>query len=150
MLDTLLVVRGESCRRFELAIGVDLANPSSAAYEFVTPLAMHVEGTPPPATASGWFFHSGAKNIVATHWEPVVSLGSPETGPPTLKGFRVRLLEVGGHAGRVPLHVFRPVQYARQIDFLGDTILELGVDNDKIMIDFGPHEFLELEALWQR
>jgi alpha-mannosidase len=150
MLDTLLVVRGETARRFELAIGVDLGNPASAAFEFVTPLAVHLAVTPPPATTSGWFFHSGAKNIVATHWEPVVSRGSPETGPPQVKGFRVRLLEVGGHAGRVPLHVFRPVQYARQIDFLGDTILELGVDNDKIMIDFGPYEFLELEALWQR
>ncbi len=42
------------------------------------------------------------------------------------------------------------MNYARQVDFLGETILELYVDDDKIMLDFGPYELLEVEAHWIR
>ncbi len=157
MLDTLLVVRGETARRFTLAIGVDLPQPAAAALELLEPPLVHFETTPPPVNLSGWFFHAGAKNIVATHWEPLVdepaesaAEGATPTGSAGIKGFRARLLEISGHAGRVPLRAFRPVSYARQVDFLGETILELYVDDDKIMLDFGPYELLEVEVHWIR
>jgi alpha-mannosidase len=151
MLDSLLVVRGETARRFELAIGVDLPYPAAAALDFITPQAVHYETTPPAAGASGWFFHAGTKNVVATHWAPIVDdqpAPAADNAPRQVKGFRARLLEIAGTGGRVPLHAFRPLKHARQVDFLGNTILELSVDDDKIMLDFGPHEFLEVEALW--
>lgn len=153
MLDTLLVVRGETARRFELAIGVDLPYPAAAALEFVTPAALHRDTASPGRTASGWFFHTGARNVVATHWRAIgddEAPGGEGSQARAIKGFRARFLEIGGTAGRVPLRPFRPVKYARQVDFLGDTILELAIDDDKIMLDFGPHEFLEVEALWER
>jgi alpha-mannosidase len=152
MLDTLLVVRGETARRFELAIGVEVPFPAAAALDLVTPHAVRYETGPPAKNASGWFFHTGAKNIVATRWCPIVAdeSGAGSTSPRQVKGFRARFLEVGGAAGRVPLRAFRPVKYARQVDFLGATILELAIDDDKIMLDFGPYEFLEVEALWER
>ena len=68
----------------------------------------------------------------------------------TVKGFAARLLEIGGEAGRTPLRAFRRLASARQVDFLGETILELSVDDDKIMLDFSAHEFIELEALWAK
>jgi hypothetical protein len=61
-----------------------------------------------------------------------------------------RLLEIGGTPGRVPLRLLRSAVAARQVDFVGETILELPVDNDKIMLDFGAFEFIEVEILWQR
>ena len=155
MLDTLLVVRGETARRFTLAIGVDVAHPAAAAMELLAPPLVHFETGPPPRNPSGWFFHVGAKNIVATHWEPLfdesgeASEAAPN-GSPAIKGFRTRLLEISGQAGRVPLRAFQGVNYARQVDFLGETILELYVDDDKIMLDFGPYELLEVEAHWIR
>ncbi len=148
MLDTLLVVRGETARRFSLAIGVDLPFPAAAALEHLEPQLVEFESSAPAKSASGWFFHVGAKNVVATHWEPIYA--TDESPARTVKGFRVRLLEVGGTAGRVPLRAFRALTYARQVDFLGETILELYVDDDKIMLDFGPCELLEVEALWIR
>jgi alpha-mannosidase len=152
MLDSLLVTRGETARRFEMAIGVDLPYPAAAALAQITPEIVHHELGAPATRASGWFFHAGAKNVVGTHWQPLVDDPSPGASPagegqPT-QGFKARLLEIGATAGRVPLHAFRPVATARQVDFLGETILELFVDDDKIMLDFGAHEFLEVEALW--
>lgn len=153
MLDTLLVVRGETERRFELAIGVDLPHPAAAAFDLITPQTRHFESGPPATNSTGWFFHTGAKNVVATHWRPIFDESADETAAGTVrrpvKGFAARLLEIGGSAGRVPLRAFRPMASARQVDFLGETILQLSVDDDKIMLDFGAHEFLEVEALWK-
>ncbi len=152
MLDTLLVVRGETARGFSLAIGVDLPHPAATAIEHLQPKLFDAQTSPPAKNATGWFFHVGAKNVVATHWEPICSppSGEKNSAAPTIKGFRVRLLEIGGTAGRVPLRAFRSIEYARQVDFVGETILELYVDDDKIMLDFGPFELLEVEALWIR
>jgi alpha-mannosidase len=150
MLDSLLVVRGETARRFTFGIGVDLPQTAAAAVELLQPALILHENSSPPKNATGWFFHTGAKNLIATHWEPLYAKPSEEPDPVlrTVKGFRVRLLEIGGTAGRVPLRAFKPLNYARQVDFLGETILELYVDDDKIMLDFGPHELVEIEAHW--
>jgi len=150
MLDSLLVVRGESRRTFRLALGVDLAHPAAAAMQQLEPRLLRPEQSPAPAAASGWFFHVGAKNVVATYWEPLFDAAAESGDESAIKGFRVRLLEIDGNAGRVPLRAFRSLAYARQVDFVGETILELYVDDDKIMLDFGPYELLEVEAHWIR
>jgi alpha-mannosidase len=148
MLDSLLVARGESARRFTLGVGVDLEHPAADAGELLLPASMHLETGPPPKSASGWFFHLGAANVIATHWRPLVEATVPG-GPAQVAGFGARLLEVAGRAGRVPLRAFRSVAQARQVNFLGEPILELTVDDDRIMLDFGPHELLEVEARWK-
>ncbi len=108
MLDTLLVVRGETARRFALAIGVDVPHPGRRGNGAVGIRRSSISTTgPPPRNPSGWFFHVGAKNIVATHWEPLFdesgeAAEAAPNGSPAIKGFRTRLLEISGQAGRVP------------------------------------------------
>ncbi len=148
MLDSLLVVRGETRDAFRFGLGVDLPHPAISAMQLLEPRYLRFEPAAAPNVNSGWFFHLGAKNLVATHWEPLLD-SADESGTP-VQGFRVRLLEVAGSAGRVPLRAFKPIAYARQVDFVGETILELYVDDDKIMLDFGPYELLEIEAHWIR
>jgi alpha-mannosidase len=152
MLDSLLVVRGETTRRFKVGIGVDLPQSAAAALEFVTPPTLSFDAGPPPTNNSGWFFHLGAKNVVATHWRPLVdaAVDAPVAGDSTapVHGFRARLLETAGQSGRVTLRAFRNVTRARQVDFFGQTLLELPVDNDKITLDFAAHEWIEVEAYW--
>jgi alpha-mannosidase len=152
MLDSLLVVRGETARRFSLGIGVDLPQPAAAALEFVTPETSWFDAGPPPASSSGWFFHLGAKNVLATHWQALTDAGpdQPPVGESTVpvRGFHARLLETAGQSGRVTLRAFRNVARARQVDFFGQTLLELPVDNDKITLDFAAHEWIEVEAFW--
>jgi hypothetical protein len=136
-----------------LGIGVDLPQPAAAAVEFMTPpCAWHGEG-PPGASASGWFFHLDARNVVATHWEPLAGeaadKSTPDGGAGPVQGFRARLLETAGRSGRVTLRTFRAVARARQIDFLGQTLLEAPVDDDRITLDFAGYEWIEVEAVWR-
>jgi len=46
------------------------------------------------------------------------------------------------------LRPFRPVARARQVDFLGQTLVEAPLEGDQIMLDFAAHEWIEVEAIW--
>jgi len=139
MLDTLLVVRGERRRRFQLGIGAGLAHPASEALALVEPPVVVPGVAAPAAAASGWLFHLDAKNIVATHWETVLE-GERAVG------FRVRLWETEGRAGRVHLRAFKHLASARQIDLHGNTLMELTIDNDRVALDVSSYEWLAIEA----
>jgi alpha-mannosidase len=144
MLDTLLVVRGESRRRFRLGLGFDLPYALPAALELISPLPI-AEGTAPPRpAASSWLFHVDARNLVATHWEPLVETSAE----PRVAGFRVRLLEIEGRGGRARLRAFRPIASARQTDFQHQTLATLPTQDDAIQIDFAAHEWVQVEARW--
>ena len=137
-LDTLLIVRGETSRRFRLGIGIDLPHPVPAALGFLAPETV-LRGVPSPPATSGWLFHLDARNVVATHWEPICSESQVE-------GFRVRLLETDGRQVKLGLRCFRPVQSARKINSGDTSPTELPVNGDKITISMGPHEWAEVEA----
>ncbi|MGD9644397.1 MAG: hypothetical protein AB7U73_01710 [Pirellulales bacterium] len=147
MLDTLLVVRGESRREWRLGIGVDLPNATAAAIDFVTPMASLRAAAPPGGQSSGWLFHLEAPHIVATHWEPL--WGQPPHGDRVV-GFRARLLDAEGRPGRVRLRTPRPVSTARQVDFLGQTLVMLVTSGDSAMVDFSAYEWVEIEVLWHQ
>ena len=140
MLDTLLVVRGESQRRFRLGIGAGLGHPAQHALALIDPPIVVACGAQPQA-ASGWLFHIDAKNVVATHWEAIQD-GDRVTG------FRARLWETEGRAGRVNLRCFRPPTAARKIGFSGQTLSDLTIEGDTVAIDFTPFESLEVEGSW--
>jgi hypothetical protein len=140
MLDTLLIVRGESRRRFRLGIGAGLAHPAEHAIALIDPPAI-VACSAPPQAASGWLFHLDAKNVVATHWEAVDEGGR-------VAGFRTRLWETEGRAGRVHWRVYRPPGSARRVGFNGQKLADLPIEGDTIAVDFSPFEWLEIEGRW--
>ncbi len=140
MLDTLLNVRGETRQRFSLAIGVDVAHPTVEAFDLIGGGDYQsIVDVPRGASGSSWWFHLDAKNVVATHWEPVVELGQ-------VVGFRVRLLETEGHSGRVHLRCFAVPRSARQCDFTGATLVTLNLADDKVLIDLAANEWAEVEV----
>ncbi|MBX3414990.1 MAG: hypothetical protein KF708_20060 [Pirellulales bacterium] len=141
MLDTLLVVRGEGARHFRLGIGAELDYPLREAMELITPHTWSSRGTRPRAT-SGWLFHLDARNVIATNWEPLVEDGR-------VVGFRARFLETSGRSGRAELRTFRRAESARQVNFLGQTLSSLRVEDDTIHIDLGRREWVQIEARWQ-
>jgi len=138
-LDTLLVVRGETARTFRLGIGVNLTHPVPAALDFLAPDHVHQEQARAASGGSGWLFHVDAKNVIATHWSPIRS-------GDRITGFRARLLETEGRAGRVSLTSFRPIKSARKTDFQGKQPTELSAQGDKIPLDLKAHEWAQLEA----
>ena len=141
-LDTLLIVKGETARSFRLGIGIDLPQPVTAAVDFIAP-AVEIEQTAaPPLNPSGWLFHLGAKNVMATAWQPLEEEGR-------LVGFAARLLETEGRNTRCHLRCFRSIGQAETTDFRGEDRNELSVQDDRISIDIAAHEWLQIEARWE-
>jgi hypothetical protein len=42
------------------------------------------------------------------------------------------------------------VSLARRTNYLGETLGELSVEEDKIAVDLAPHEWAQIEAWWIR
>jgi len=143
-LDTLLVVRGERARHFRLGIGVDLPHPMAAALDFLMP-EMVVRGVPASARDSGWLFHVDVRNVVATCWEPLWA-PSGDASRDRIDGFRVRLLETDGRRVVVGLRSFRAPASAVKLQRGDVPPTELSVQDDRITIQLGPHEWAEIEA----
>jgi alpha-mannosidase len=61
-------------------------------------------------------------------------------------GLVFHLLETSGQAGRCRLRMFRNPLGARQVDFLGETIVELSIDGDAVLVDLTPHELARIEV----
>ncbi len=142
MLDTLLLVRGESARRFQLGVGIELTHPMHEALSLLAPPPMVYQTAAPPSPSnSSWLFHVDAKNVVATHWEPVVE-GDQVTG------FRVRLLETTGRPARVGLSCFREPDRAKQVNFRGEPLSDCKIEEGKIRLELAAHEWTEVEAMW--
>ncbi len=142
MLDTLLVTRGETARRYRIALGLGIKQPMAAALDLLAPPALLAEPTTAPAVgATSWFFHIDAKNVVATHWSPIVEDGKPV-------GFRTRLLETLGRPAKVRISALHPIATAQEVDFLGKTVYDLTTEDGNAIAELSAGQWLALEARW--
>jgi len=143
MLDSLLIVRGERQRSYQLGIGIDLPNPVQAAMGLLAPpMAVGQTAAPPSPAASGWLFHIDSRSVVATHWEPLIENDC-------IIGFRTRLLETTGRPGRAKLSCFRSVATARRVDFRSQPLADCQIDDGRVVLDLTANEWTELEARWE-
>ena len=142
MLDTLLIVKGETARRFRLGVGFDIPHPHQEALGMlVDPILVESGSGPPAAGNTSWMFHLDAKNVVATRWEPLFDGGK------TI-GYRVRLLETAGRQAKTRLRSFRQVTSARLVDFRGEQLRQCQVEEDAVLVEMGPFQWAEIEATW--
>ena len=142
MLDSLLITRGETARRFRLGIGVELPHAIHAATTFHLPDMVASTGTPPAASAAAaWLFQIDNRNVLPTSWSPWVEEGQ-------VVGFRVRLLETAGRPARIQIKGFRDLAMARQVDFCNQGIGDCRLENGAICVQLSGHEWAELEARW--
>jgi alpha-mannosidase len=139
MLDSLLITRGETERKFRVGIGIDLTHPMLDAMSLLTPPI--VVPSSAPTSASSWLFHLDSRNVIATHWQPLVEDGK-------VTGFRVRLLETAGRPAGLTLSAFKPVGLAERVDFLGKRLDQCQVLDGKIKLDLAAHEFVEVVGRW--
>ncbi|MDZ4818209.1 MAG: hypothetical protein SGJ20_04465, partial [Planctomycetota bacterium] len=94
MLDSLLVVRGETARKFRLAVGIDIQRPWQAAAELRTIVSANCGMRAIPSGAKqGWLLHVDAQNVSVTNWTPILDEGR-------VIGYRCRLQEMAGQAAR--------------------------------------------------
>jgi alpha-mannosidase len=138
-LDSLLIVRGETARRFRLGIGIDVAQTMAAALDFAAPPLM-IPLAARPRNGSGWLFHLDSRSVIATHWEPIMENGS-------VSGFRVRLLETEGRHVLLGLRSFRAIQAARKAGGADRPSVDLSIEGDRFTVPLRPYEWAEVEAL---
>lgn len=135
MLDTLMIVEGETVRRFSFSIGVDLKYPMQASLDqSLPPLVVRTKTKPAGGSRVGWFLGLSAANVQITGV-------SPSANPRSLV---VRLLETEGRGRSLRLECFRSPQSARTIDFRGETITPLRVD-EAVNLEIGPYELCDVE-----
>jgi alpha-mannosidase len=142
MLDTLLVAGLEVSRSFSLGVALDLEHPFHAASDLNTPaIVVPMEDGPPAAGTTGWLAKIDQKTVAVSH------LGFAETTTGE-KGWGLvfHLLETGGQAARCRLRLFRNPASARQVDFQGETLIDLSIQDDAVLIDLTPHELACVEV----
>jgi alpha-mannosidase len=141
MLDTLLVAGAETCRSFAMGVVLDLEHPFHAAQDLVTPAAVVATENGPPATgATGWLVRIDRQNVAISRVEFTENAG--ERG----WGLVFHLVETSAQSGRCRLRLFRNPSWARQVDFLGETIVDLSVEGDAVQVDVTPHEIARVEV----
>ena len=157
MVDTLLVVEGETARRFRMRIAFDADYPMQPAMDLLTPpIVLPTTNGPPAAGTAGWFFHVSAKNVQILGLNPLmpepvddgIDAGPEEPGESTNRpgdGFTVRLLETEGRNRQVKLNCFRTPVSARQRDFQGRTISDVEIENDAVVIEMTGYEIADVE-----
>lgn len=135
MLDTLLLTAGESARQFRFAIAIDAKYPMQACLdEFSPPLVIPTQTRPAEGGQTGWFFSVSAANVLLTRVLPSATPGS----------VIVRLLETEGRARVLGLQCFRTPRQARQVNFNGETICTLRID-DAVNVEISPYEICDVE-----
>ncbi len=145
MLDSLLLVAGESCRCFEFAVAVDPPQTQALADGWWQP-TICVPGDVRPALATGSLFHINSRHVMATGWEPIWADHGSEDA--RCVGLRIRLLETSGRIGDVELRMPRSLQSAGITNFLGKVVQPLKIEEGKVQVSLGPGEWTEVECHW--
>ncbi|HTN74907.1 MAG TPA: hypothetical protein VL096_06660 [Pirellulaceae bacterium] len=142
LLDTPLIVRGETARKFTVGIGIELAQPLQDALGLLAPVPVAARMSPPPSPAtSSWLFHLDAKNVLGLDWAPIERDGRAV-------GFRVSVLEIADRPGQVAISSFRPVTKARLLGLRGNVLGEAKIDQGRIMLDLAASEWVQVEGEW--
>lgn len=150
MVDTLLVVAGETQRKFHFTIAIDQPYPLEAARDATLPPHIVPAAGPPRSGTSGWLFHLDARNVQLAQLSECVPWiddadDSSSAAPIAEPGFAVRLIETEGRPRPVRLRCFRQPIRARKRDFLGNTLRELPIEGDAVMIEMSAYEVVEIE-----
>ena len=140
MLDSLLVVHGETLREFQLGIGLDLDFPLHEALSLVGPRECHYQTSGLPASPkTAWLLHIDAKNIIITHIEPWMAENF-------LIGIRARVLETEGRRANAWLSCFRGFGETHKINLVGRNIATCDVEDNRVRLDLNGYEWATIEA----
>lgn len=156
MVDSLLIVDGESERKFRFVIALDQNFPGQLARDVTSPVtAISTTAGPPRSGQTGWFYHTDSRCVQVTKLmplmiEPVEHTSDWEQPEPEVqalgKGFALRLQETEGRYQSVYLELFRRPSSARVRDFRGRTISDLPPSGDGLRVEFSPFSIVDVEV----
>jgi alpha-mannosidase len=157
MIDTILVVARETERTFRFVVAIDQDYPMQAALDALHPaVVVATTSGPPQSGTAGWFFHLATRQVQVLQMLPlsdwtVVPAAEGEAAPPAPVavpdqcGCGLRLVETEGRPVRARLRCFRSPRRARQRDLIGNTVCELAVDDDAVLVDLTSFEIADIE-----
>ncbi len=143
-LDTLLIVSGETRRRFRLGVGLNVDYPLRAAADFENlPMVFRAERPLRLTQESAWLLRIDCKNLLVTAWEPLNDHDEFRTG------IRLRLKETEGRGGQARIHCVYSLSSASRVNLAGNEVSQLKVDGGAILVGFVGHEYLQVHLYWQ-
>ncbi len=140
MLDSLLIVAGESSRRFRFEIAIDEMYPLQSAIDVMSP-PLTIRCARKPAIAEAWLMHVSARNVLILGIQPL----DADADGRIPEGCLVRLLETEGRHRNFALKTFRAAASARQRDFIGQTVQHCRVNGDEVNVEISPYEICDIE-----
>lgn len=148
MLDSMLVVEGETRREFEFSIALNQNFPMQLARNVMVPAGQYSSPAGPPRMGDqGWLFHVSTSNVQITR---VMDLKPDELNSGvTRSGFAVRLIETEGLHRSIKLRCFKSPVSARQRDFQGKTVVELPIEDDAVLVEMSLYEIAEIEICFE-
>ncbi len=122
-------------------IGVDLPSPVLAARRFLSP---HAELTVPQPihASSGWLVSVDVRSVAVDLEAPLVN----EQGD--LVGVRLFVAEHSGKSTTAKIRLLREVAAAHRVDYLGNRMSKLTVDQDQVTIGLRANEQVNVDVLW--
>ena len=142
MIDTLLITRGETGRKFKLGFGIDVPYPLHEATSLLAPpVTIPLIAAPPASGSSGWLLHIDSRNVITTYLESIFENEK-------VIGFRARLLEVAGRPAAATVTAIRAVKSAKTVDFFGSASQDCSIAEGTIKIKLSAHGWTQLEAYW--
>ncbi len=147
MLDTLLVVAGETRRHFHFQVMIDVPFPLQAALDGMSPaLTIPTESGPPRSGETGWFFHLDTPHVQLMRILPLrTDPNGKSDAIVSVKGCILRLMETEGRRAVCRLSSFLSAKTARQVDLLGKTIAHPKIEGDEVRIEIAPFEVCDVE-----
>jgi alpha-mannosidase len=154
MIDSLLIVPRETERVFRFTIAIDQDYPVQSALDALSPpVVVLTSAGPPRGGATGWFFHLATRQVQVLQLLPLAAAPvDSEEGSraaavlPAACGCALRLVETEGRPVRARLRCFRTPVRARQRDLKGQTIYELAIDGDAVLVDLTSFEIADIEV----
>lgn len=149
-IDTLLLVQGETARKFRFGVAVNSPYPVQTALRFMTPITQtpiaravtaSTASTANPSGAtsnpSGWLGHVSHRNVIITHWQAESD------------GARIRFAETEGRQVRATFRAPRSLKLAEQIDFQGERLNTLMIEGDQVSFEMFAFEFKEFRFTFE-
>ncbi|MCP4784430.1 MAG: hypothetical protein GY903_06830 [Fuerstiella sp.] len=153
MLDSLLLVEGESARRFEVTLEFDQAYPMRTAQEILLPpVPLVTESRIPKGTASAWILGLSSKNVIVARTrceclndQSAVPEMTDDPAASSSASLTLLLQETEGRSANCLIRTARPPASARQRRPDGTTIQELRVSEKGVHVEFSRFQIKEVE-----
>lgn len=137
MLDTLLIVEGESAQDFKFALSLDDDLPHVTEQDWLTPaVVVPVDHGPPSAGVSSWLFHIDAPSVIL--FDMRATRGEYLT-------LTLRVMETFGYATDALLQCpVKPLR-ASVVNSLGEEQSTITVNDDGITLRLGCYELQQIQ-----